>query len=119
MFSTPIILANKNEPINPNGTEKMTAKGIYFALRYFYGIKKNDFSKSENGIGIVSHIYEDSCNYWRDREEKDRGICEAIEQQIIEASKQEKVVVNIARTKKKKISAAEALAALEDESEEE
>ena len=38
----------------------MTAKGMYFALKYFYEIKKGDVSKSENGIGIIPHIYEDS-----------------------------------------------------------
>ena len=49
---------------------KMTAKGMYFALKYHYEIKKGDVSKSENGIGIIPHIYEDSCNYWQEREER-------------------------------------------------
>lgn len=61
-----------------------TAKGIYFAIKYFYEIKKGDIKKSENGIGIVPYIYSDSCQYWHDREEKDAGICQRIEQQIQE-----------------------------------
>lgn len=92
--------------------KKMTAKGMYFALRYFYEIKKNDVTKSENGIGIIPHIYQESCTYWQDREAHDAGICEAIERQIRQAQKQETVVVNRRKKSKKTITAAERLAAI-------
>lgn len=92
----------------------MTAKGMYFALKYFYGIKKNDISKSENGIGIIPHIYEESCTYWIEREQKEVGICSAIEQQILNAAQAKVVIVNRKKDKKKKINAADQLAAIMD-----
>lgn len=93
---------------------KMTAKGIYFALKYHYEIKKGDVTKSENGIGIVPHIYEDSREYWVDRENKNIGLIEAIEKQIIESSKQNIVKVNLKQKKKITKSAAELLAKIEE-----
>ncbi len=45
---------------------KMTAKGIYYAVRYMYDIKKFDVSKAEGGIGLVPSIYEESSQYWTD-----------------------------------------------------
>lgn len=98
---------------------KMTAKGIYFALKYFYEIKKGDVSKSENGIGIIPHIYEDSCFYWRDRENRDAGICAAIEQQILQAANQNVIKVNLKQKKKAAQSAADRLAAIADMEEDE
>ena len=97
---------------------KMTAKGIYFALKYHYEIKKGDVTKSENGIGIVPHIYEDSREYWVDRENKNIGLIEAIEKQIIESSKQNIVKVNLKQKKKITKSAAELLAKIEELEEE-
>lgn len=64
----------------------MTAKGIYFTLRYFYEIEKGDKSKSENGIGIVPHIYERGTCYWGERNQRDKGICARIEAQILKAA---------------------------------
>ena len=34
------------------------------ALKYFYEIKHNDISKSNNGIGIIPYIYQDAYNYY-------------------------------------------------------
>lgn len=93
---------------------KLTAKGMYFAAKYFYEVKKGDVSKSENGIGIIPHIYKESGDYWIGREERDAGICAAIEKQIREAAAQKTVVVKIEKQKKKILSPAERLAALED-----
>ena len=66
----------------------MTAKGIYFTLRYFYEIEKGDASKSENGIGIVPHVYERGTCYWGERNMRDKGICARIEAQIMQAAEQ-------------------------------
>ena len=44
--------------------EKMTMKGVYFALKYFYDIKGNDWDKGNGGIGIVPYIYKDAFNYY-------------------------------------------------------
>jgi hypothetical protein len=93
---------------------KMTAKGMYFALKYFYEIQKNDVTKSENGIGIIPHIYEDSRNYWQERESRTAGIVAAIEQQILQAANQNVVKVNLKQKKKAAKSAAEMLAGIED-----
>ena len=49
--------------------EKMTMKGVYFALKYFYDIKGNDWDKGNGGIGIVPYVYRESCTYWQ-RENK-------------------------------------------------
>ncbi len=65
----------------------MTPKGIYFSLRYFYEVAKGDITKSENGIGIVPFIYTEGTSYWGERNLKDKGICDRIEQQIM-ASRQ-------------------------------
>lgn len=62
--------------------KNMTAKGIYFTLRYFYEIAKGDPKKSENGIGIVPHIYNEATCYWGERNQRNKGICARIEQQI-------------------------------------
>ncbi len=93
---------------------KMTAKGMYFALKYFYEIKKNDVAKSENGIGIIPHIYEDSRDYWIEREHRERGIVAAIEQQIKEAQSQNIINVRVKKVKRKVKSAAEVLAEIMD-----
>ena len=93
---------------------KMTAKGMYFALKYFYEIKKNDVAKSENGIGIIPHIYEDSRDYWTEREHRERGIVAAIEQQIKEAQSQNIINVRVKKVTRKVKSAAEVLAEIMD-----
>ena len=66
----------------------MTAKGIYFTLRYFYEIEKGDSSKSENGIGIVPHVYERGTCYWGERNMRNKGICARIEAQIMQMQMQ-------------------------------
>lgn len=63
---------------------EMTSKGIYYALRYYYDIKKGDFSKANGGIGIVPYIYEDSCEYWVAREKRESGIVARIEKEAKE-----------------------------------
>ena len=62
--------------------KNMTAKGIYFSLRYFYEIAHGDPKKSENGIGIVPHIYNEGTCYWGERNQRNKGICARIEAQI-------------------------------------
>jgi hypothetical protein len=76
----------------------LTAKGIYFTLRYFYEIEKGDTSKCENGIGIVPHVYERGTGYWGERNLRDKGICARIEEQILQMRAQK---VNIIRQKPK------------------
>ena len=97
--------------------KNMTAKGIYFALRYFYEIAKGDPSKSENGIGIVPHIYNEGTEYWGNRNQRDKGICARIEEQIRQAEAAKVVVIH--RKKQPKQNKREidlaSIAAMEDE----
>lgn len=60
----------------------MTPKGIYFTVRYFYDVQKGDPSKAQGGIGIVKSIYNESAQYWVDRENRREGTLEAIIEQI-------------------------------------
>ena len=78
--------------------KNMTAKGIYFSLRYFYEIAHGDPKKSENGIGIVPHIYNEAVTYWGERNQRDKGILEKIEAQI--KASQDRVVTKIVRKEK-------------------
>jgi len=62
--------------------KKMTPKGIYFAVRYYYDVLKGNPEKAQGGIGIVQSIYGDSAQYWVDLENKKSGTLEAIVEQI-------------------------------------
>lgn len=70
-----------------------TPKGIYFSLRYFYDIKKNDVSKCEGGIGIVNYIYEDACQYWVERNDSENGIIAKIEAQVMAKQNQQLITM--------------------------
>ena len=67
-------------------------------MRYFYEIAKGDPKKSENGIGIVPHIYNEATQYWGERNQRDKGILEKIEAQI--KASQDRVVTKIVRKEK-------------------
>lgn len=97
----------------------MTAKGMYFALKYFYEVARGDVNKSENGIGIIPHIYLEAKEYWQKRNEKEVGIVAAIEKQIFEAANQNTVVIKLEKPNKKKQTAAERLAIIADMEEDE
>lgn len=80
----------------------MTAKGIFFTLKYFYDIKRGNTLKSENGIGIVPFIYEEATCYWGERNQRDKGICDRIEAQIRKSTDQKKTII-LQKEKKKSI----------------
>lgn len=79
---------------------KMTNKGILFALKYFYEIKHGDWEKGHGGIGIVPFIYNDSCAYWAARERRSEGVIAEIERQMREATERRKIHVKRKETKK-------------------
>ena len=66
-----------------------TYKGMFFALKYFYEIKNNSWSKANGAIGILPYIYYDGTEYWRKRERSDKGIVGKIEKQITEMKEKE------------------------------
>lgn len=72
---------------------KMTVKGIFFALKYFYEIKGGDWNKGHGGIGIVPFIYNEACTYWYNREKKTKGVVADIERQMREAEQRQKKIV--------------------------
>lgn len=59
---------------------KFTNKGMYFALKYFYEIKNNDWEKGYKGIGIIPYIYNESTNFWINQEIENNGIIKRIEE---------------------------------------
>lgn len=73
--------------------KKMTAKGIFFCLKYFYDVQKGAVDRAEGGIGIVPYIYTQSCEYWAQREQREVGICQKIEDQIRANFDREKIQV--------------------------
>ena len=76
-----------------------TAKGIYFVLRYFYEIKHGDVSKANGGIGIIDYIYEEGAQYWAERVQRDKNICEQIEKQIMAARQRIVQTINVRKSK--------------------
>lgn len=69
-----------NSFIKPN--KKMTPKGIFFAIKYFFEIQKADKEKAKGGIGIVPMIYKESAEYWINLEQKKVGTMEGIIEQM-------------------------------------
>ena len=80
--------------------KKQTPKGIYFALRYYYDVKKGDKSKAEGGIGIVPFVYSQAAEYWTTLEYNKKGIVAAIESQAMQLA--QRSTLKIKREKKKK-----------------
>lgn len=62
--------------------KKMTPKGIYFAIKYYYEILHGDKEKACGGIGIAQSVYSDAAQYWTDLEVRKAGTIEAIIEQI-------------------------------------
>ena len=84
--------------------QKMTGKGIYFSIKYFYGVKENNVHKCEEGIGIVPYVYEEGCKYWVEREEREQGIIASIEKQLQQAAAQKTIEIRLKKNIKKTIS---------------
>ena len=81
--------------------DKMTNKGILFALKYFYEVKHGDWEKGHGGIGIIPFVYNDSCAYWAARERRSAGTIAEIERQMREAAARKKVRIQRHETKPK------------------
>lgn len=83
---------------------KYTAKGIYFAMKYFLEHGGGVAEKSD-GIGIIPYIYEEAAKYWYERNKREEGICEKIEEQLRQRNKQEVLHIHanrpVAKQKKK------------------
>lgn len=95
--------------------ENMTMKGIYFALKYFYEVKHNNWDKGNGGIGIVPYIYKESCTYWATQERINNGIVAEIERQLREVTERNQTVVVKKKTQKKVRIDLSAIAEMEDD----
>ena len=95
--------------------DKMTNKGIFFTLKYFYDVKGGVWDKSHGGIGIVPYIYNEACTYWVNKEKENNGIIANIEQQIKELQKRDKKVVYKKPQKKKTAIDLSAIEQMEDD----
>ena len=81
--------------------KKMTPKGIYFALRYYYIVKHGKKEDAQGGIGIVPFIYSESAQYWTALENKKEGTLDAIVKQITERQARPVTVVTKKKTTQK------------------
>lgn len=81
---------------------KMTNKGILFALKYFYEVKKGNWEKGHGGIGIVPFVYNDACAYWAARERKSQGTIGEIERQMRAAAERHQTIVQKKNIKPRK-----------------
>lgn len=45
-----------------------TSKDIYYAMVYWFDVKKEDPEKAMGGIGIVPYIFAESVRYWKNKE---------------------------------------------------
>lgn len=84
--------------------QNCTYKGIFFALKYFYEIKKNDWKKDNpnKGVGIVPYIYKESCEYWAKMLNKQKDILVMIEHQMKKWHDAPTIQPGIKKKKKKK-----------------
>lgn len=78
----------------------MTLKGILFCLIYCYEIKKLDWDKSSDGIGIIPYVYEESKNYWQNMVNRQANILQEYETQIKTRRDREKIVIKKKENKK-------------------
>lgn len=78
-----------------------TNKGIFFALKYFYDIKRGDWEKGYGGLGIVEYVYGDSTQYWKEQVSKQATILEDITRQMTARKNMEVKKVNKKEKKKK------------------
>lgn len=79
--------------------EGMTNKGIYFALYWYFLLKKHTWIE-KYGIGIVPSIYKQSTAYWVDKNKKSNAVMEQIEQ-LATQRLQDKIVIKERKSKKK------------------
>lgn len=79
-----------------------TYKGIFYTLKYFYEIRNGDWTKGHGGLGIVPFVYKEATDYWKNRENRERGTLAKIEEQIKIKESQEKISLKKSQSSKKK-----------------
>ena len=79
-------------------TFNYTNEGIYNAVRYFYGVKKNSITKGNGGIGIVPYVYIDAEKYFKNLEKQKNEINKSMKNQLYKEDK----VIHLKKEKIKK-----------------
>jgi len=83
--------------------EGKTMKGIYFTTYWYFVLQKKEY-KPEYGLGIIPYVYDQSIEYWAEREKKEKGILAEITRlKRIEAGEGRNVAAR--RTNRKKVTA--------------
>lgn len=67
--------------------EGFTGRGIYYTIYYLFNIKNVEFMP-QFGIALVRLTYDESFNYWLEREKQKKGIMKQIEDLQVERLKQ-------------------------------
>lgn len=70
-------------------------------MKYFFETGRGEPSKTD-GIGIIPYIYKDATIYWTQREQRESGICNRIEEQMLEQAELRTVKAKLQKPKKKK-----------------
>ena len=97
---TPLFFKQWHDFLKQN--KDYSAKGLYFAILYFYEIKKGDKEKSNGGIGIIPYVYDEARKYWYERENRQHGIVNHIEQQIKDAAARKQITLTKKEIKPRK-----------------
>ena len=79
-------------------TFNYTNEGIYNAVRYFYGVKKNSIAKGNGGIGIVPYVYIDAEKYFKNLEKQKNEINKSMKNQLYKEDK----IIHLKKEKIKK-----------------
>lgn len=79
---------------------KRTAKGLRFALIYWYEIKKNGFNPEYPGIWCAQLCYEESRVYWQERMLKQNDILSQYDKQIRDLREREHISIKKKTSKK-------------------
>lgn len=88
--------------LRPTAKPKMTAKGIYFSLYYYFNVRHGNKEKAQKGIGIVPYVYTESCQYWVEEEKRCAGIVAKIEAQAIARANQQQLIVKKVKAPRQK-----------------
>lgn len=82
---------------NENG---YSYKSMYYALKYYYEIKKGSVEKAQGRIGILPYIYDDAKNYYDNLTRTQNVILHNVEKQLTQ--KENIIIVKLPPRKKKK-----------------
>lgn len=78
----------------------LTLQGIFYTVKYIYGIKKVSWSDGHGGLGLVPYMYKEAAQYWMTQRQLKGEFAKGVEEQIKERSERE--VIKIKKVNKPK-----------------